>query len=128
MDKEIYTEAKKRMPSQREKLLEVLREAGHKGVLNTDLVDICIGYRSRIAEMYQMGYKVDVEHIERGVCIYTLLEEPVNPVKDIPTATSVVISEIENKFSGAITADTLIAILKEMNFNIVRKSGSHKIS
>lgn len=128
MDYTILKEAKKRMPTQRETLLKVLREAGRKGVLNTDLVDICIGYRSRIAELYQMGYQVDVEHLDKGVCIYTLVHEPETPITNIPTAISVITEAINEKYHGAITADTLATLLKEMNFNVVRKSGSHKVS
>lgn len=128
MDKTILQEATKRMPTQRETLLKILREAGKNGVLNTDLVEVCIGYRSRIAELYQMGYQIDVENVEKGVCIYTLIKEPETPVTNIPTAVSVVAREINEKFHGAITADNLLALLNEMNFNIVRKHGSHKVS
>ena len=128
MDNTILKEATKRMPTQREKLLKVLREAGRNGVLNTELVEICIGYRSRIAELYQMGYQIDVENVEKGVCIYTLRKEPETPVTNIPSAVSVVADEIQSKYHGAITADNLLALLQELNFNIVRKHGSHKVS
>lgn len=128
MNNIILVEARKRMPSQRERLLDVLRKAGSKGVLNTDLVEICIGYRSRIAELYQMGYKIDVENVEKGVCIYTLIKEPVAPIKDVPTAISVLQKEISDKFHGAITPESLVGLLQELNFNVVRKHGSHKLS
>ena len=124
----IYEETKRRAPTQRERLLEILREAGDKGVLNTDLVEVCIGYRSRIAELYQMGYKIDVEYLEQGVCIYTLRKEPVVPITEIPTAISMVSKTIDEEYSGAITSETLVAILKELNFNVVRRSGSHKFA
>lgn len=128
MDNTILVEAKKRMPSQRERILEVLREAGNNGVLNTDLVQLCIRYTGRLAELYQMGYKINVEHVEKGVCIYTLLEEPVTPIKDVPTAISVLLKEINETHGNAITSENLMALLQEMNFNVVRKGGSHKVS
>lgn len=128
MDKTILKEATKRMPTQRETLLDMLRKAGRNGVLNIELVEVCIGYRSRIAELYQMGYQIEVENVEKGVCIYTLIKEPATPIKDIPSALSVVVKEIEEKYRGAITADSLLSLLKEMNFNVVRKHGSHKLS
>lgn len=125
---EMLVDAQKRMPTQREILLKTLREAGHKGVLNTDLVEICIGYRSRIAELYQMGYDIRVENIERGVCIYTLVSEPEVPVKTVAPAVNVLAEKIQKDYHGAITADKLQDLLKELNFNVVRRAGSHKIS
>ena len=127
-DTTIYQEAVKRAPNQRERILNVLRQAGSKGVLNLDLVEICIGYRSRIAELYQMGYKIDVENVEKGAVIYTLREEPEHPKTNIPTAIQLVTKEIEETYHGAITTDGLIELLNKMNLNIVRKHGSHKVS
>jgi hypothetical protein len=128
MNNEILAEATKRMPSQRERILEVLRKAGRNGVLNTDLVKLCIRYTGRLAELYQMGYKIDVDNVEKGVCIYTLREEPKTLVTDIPTAISVLAKTITEDYHGAITPDTLTKLLKSMNFNVVRKAGSHKAS
>ncbi|MEX3625155.1 hypothetical protein [Viridibacillus arvi] len=128
MDNTILKEAVKRAPSQRERILGELRKAGKNGVLNTDLVKLCIRYTGRLAELYQMGYKIKVEYVEKGVCIYTLLEEPVSPIKSVPTAISVLVGEIEETYRGAITAENLVSLLQEMNFNVVRKCGSHKLS
>ncbi|HDR8453895.1 TPA: hypothetical protein QC364_000685 [Bacillus cereus] len=125
-DKTILNDAKKRTPTQRDRLLSILRKAGSNGVLNIDLVGVCIGYRSRIAELYQMGYKIDVENVDRGVCIYTLREEPEVPITNVPTAISVLTKEISEKYKGAITPEALVELLQDMNFNVVRKSGSHK--
>jgi hypothetical protein len=127
MNNTILMEAKKRMPSQREQILNRLREAGDRGVLNTDLVQLCIRYTGRLAELYQMGYKIDTDHVEKGIVLYTLREEPKVPVKDIPSAISVLAKEINETYHGAITAETLQALLQQMNFNVVRKSGSHKV-
>jgi hypothetical protein len=96
--------------------------------LNTELVEVCIGYRSRIAELYQMGYRIDVDNIERGAVIYTLVSEPEVIVTSIPTAISVVQKQIDEKYYGAITSENLVQLLKDLNFNVVRKSGSHKVS
>jgi predicted TIM-barrel enzyme len=128
VDVVILKEAKKRMPSQRERILHVLRQAGSNGVFNTDLVKLCIGYRSRIAELYQMGYKIEVENVDKGLCIYRLIEEPEEPIKNVPKAISIVVKEIKEKFGGSITADELVELLNEKGFNIVRKHGSHKVS
>lgn len=126
MDMTIYKDSVKRAPTQREIILDVLREAGDKGVLNIELVEICIGYRSRIAELYQMGYKVDVENVEKGACIYTLISEPEVPVTIVPKAVDVLAQKINEEYFGAITTDNLVELLGELNLNVVRKAGSHK--
>lgn len=125
-DVAIYQDAIKRAPTQRELVLNTLREAGDKGVLNTDLVKLCIRYTGRLAELYQMGYKVDVEYIEKGVCIYTLVSEPAKPITEVPKAISVLAKEIDEQFHGAITTENLIQLLQDKNFNVVRRGGSHK--
>lgn len=127
-DPTIYQESVKRAPTQRETLLKVLREAGSNGMLNIELVEICIGYRSRIAELYQMGYKIDVENVEKGAVIYTLRSEPEVPKTNIPTAISMITKAIEETYHGAITTDNLVALLAQMNLNVVRRQGSHKKS
>ncbi|MFQ3543683.1 hypothetical protein Q7A53_06325 [Halobacillus rhizosphaerae] len=124
--KEIYKEAMDRKPTQKQKILEVLRQAGEKGVLNTELVQIAIGYRSRIAEMYQVGYRIDVENIDRGVCRYTLKHEPDLEQTNKPSAIQLLITEINKKHSGNVNSKELMSILSSNNFNVVRKSGSHK--
>jgi hypothetical protein len=126
-DVEIYKDSVKRAPSQRETILNKLREAGVNGVLNLELVDICIGYRSRIAELYQMGYKIDCDNVEKGAVIYTLRSEPATPITNVPTAISVLTNEINDR-GGIIDTEDLIELLGDLNFNVVRKHGSHKKS
>lgn len=123
-ENEIYEEAMTRKPTQKQLILKVLRQAGDNGVLNTDLVEICIGYRSRIAEMYQAGFKIDVENLKRGVCKYTLRSEPEIEKTNIKSAFEIIASHV--KTNGSVTSDELVELLNKFNFNIVRRGGSHK--
>lgn len=122
----ILESAKKRKPNQRQIVLEKLRKAGDKGLLNTELVKVCIGYRTRISELYKMGYKIDCDHVATSVCRYTLREEP-EFEKEIlyEKAYDVTMKHIED-IGGNISKEQLIEFLKENGFNIVRKNGSYK--
>ena len=126
-DKSIFKEAKKRNPNQREFILRILRDAGDNGILNKDLVKICIGYRSRIAELYQMGYKINCENIKQGICKYTLIEEPIVPIKNKPSAIDILKETIDKTLNGAVSSENLEELLNKLNLNVVRKAGSHKV-
>lgn len=119
-------EVDKRSSSQRETILSLLRKAGAYGVTNHDLVKVCIGYRSRIAEMYQMGYKIDSVQTAPSEFLYVLKHEPDTPVdyKTIPKAKGLLAQEVEK--IGSVDAVTLLEIIDELGFNVVRKQGYHK--
>lgn len=121
--KSIYQDSKHRSPSQRDQIVKRLRMAGRQGVANTDLVKMCIGYRSRIAELYQMGYKIDVVNLEGGVVQYILRKEPkvIQCLKSKPTAISMLVESL-----GEDVSEVLIQKLEELNLSVVRKSGAHK--
>jgi hypothetical protein len=124
--KNIYQDALKRTPTQKETILEKLRDAGSNGVLNTDLVQICIRYTSRLQEMYQEGYRIDVDNLGKGVCNYTLISEPLVKAKPQP-ALDVLINHIDqSKLNCSVTTEQLLDLLDEFGFNIVRKCGSFK--
>ena len=118
--------AVKRSPSQRTVIIQKLRKAGKKGMLNTDLVKIGIGYRTRISELYKMGYVIDCTYESKGVCRYTLKAEPeVERELDTVKAYQVVYDKIE-QLRGFIKKEELMEFLEENNFQIVRKNGSYK--
>lgn len=119
-------EVDKRSGSQRETILDLLRKAGRFGVTNHELVKVCIGYRSRIAEMYQMGYKIKTVQTATSEFLYVLVSEPDTPVdyKAIPKAKGILAQEVESR--GVVDAITLMEIIDELGFNIVRKQGYHK--
>jgi hypothetical protein len=129
IDKNIFEEVKKRIPTQRTRLLKILRAAGEEGVLNTELVKVCIGYRSRIAELYQQGYEIECHHVEgvSGLCTYILRREPESKRKPKP-AIDIFEEQLKNKLPSSANSviDILADVLKNSNLNIVRRAGSHK--
>lgn len=117
---------KERIPTQREKILNLLREAGSKGVTNSYMSKIALNYKARIQELYEKGYVIEVESLKRGLFRYTLLEEPESVQEKPPRAIDVLKQNIHVKYGGAITSEQLESILDNMNFQVVRRSGFHK--
>ena len=54
-----YDEAQNRIPSQIEKIVSRLREAGEDGVTSADLSEICLRYGARLSELYMRGYRIE---------------------------------------------------------------------
>lgn len=125
---ESYEDAKQRIPSQKEKIINLLRDAGEEGVLNTELVKHCIRFNARISELYAEGYKINVEHLGKGMYKYVLISEPKRRHEIPKSALEIVLNEIHEKYQGKIEAQDLQRILAFNNFHIVRKPGSYKFA
>lgn len=123
-----YEEAKPRIPSQKERILNMLKEAGSEGVTNSTLSNVAIRFTSRIQELYQEGYKIDIEPVENGIYRYILVSEPAIKKSKPEKAVNIVRRSIKEKFNGQVTADELINLLNENGFNIVRRYGAIKSS
>jgi hypothetical protein len=117
-----YIEAKKRIPSQRLKMVKMLKEAGEQGVTNVQFVNVGLGYGARLTELYQMGYEIDVDSLANGVYKYILRKEP-GDIKSVMKAVEEIMMEIDRDYDGSITAKELESLLKSKNFRIVRRHG-----
>jgi hypothetical protein len=120
-----YVEAQERIPTQREKILNALINAGSTGVTNTQLSNMCIRWNSRMGELYAQGYKIDTVLVADGVYRYILREQPKTKRKPKP-ALSLLLGEIKDKYDDIICADDLKRILEENSFMISRKGGTYK--
>jgi hypothetical protein len=119
-----YAEAKYRIPSQKEKMINLLREAGENGVTNKEFQNICIRWTARISELYKDGYEIDMQQVNGGIYKYVLKKEP-GMKKSYDRAVDELIGEIDEKYNGSITGEDLEQLLKSKKFNVVRQSGSY---
>ncbi len=69
-----------RSPSQRSKIISLLRERGKQGALNYELARIGLRYSSRLRECRIQGFKIETDHICEDLYRYRLVEEPVTPM------------------------------------------------
>jgi hypothetical protein len=123
-----YIEAKQRTPNQREKILKLLRAAGSEGLTNVALKDVCVRWSSRIQELYQEGYTIDVIPVKNGIYKYIFISEPEVKRSKPKQAVSLVVSEIDGRYDGTITSEDLQTLLDSMGMKIVRKIGTHKVA
>lgn len=117
---EFFEEAKKRMPTQKEMILNALREVGQEGLTNEELNKISYRYSDRIYQLKTAGYVIDVELIGRGLTKYTLQEGMLNKV-DKRSGIEVVKDEIDSKYDGKVTPEQLSSLIESLGLNVVRK-------
>lgn len=68
-----------RAVNQRSHILQLLREAGASGVVNTELYRVCFRPPSRICELRQQGYSIRTIRESESRFRFVLLQEPDQP-------------------------------------------------
>jgi hypothetical protein len=120
---EIYDESKERTPSQRQLILNELRKAGDKGVLNIDMTSISHRWGARIQELYVQGYEIELYNHGEGVVRYTLISEP-ESLGTLKTrkAKDILLDVIGE---GEVDGEELSFLLDELGLNVTRKAGTY---
>lgn len=120
-----YNETLKRIPSQMEKIINVLREAGEEGVTNVTLCAISFKYDARLSELRRKGYEIETFYEGKSIFRYVLKKIPADE-KFHMNATDEILLLIDEKFDGEITSDQLKKLLEYKHFHITRRSGWYK--
>jgi hypothetical protein len=65
-------------PTRRELALQLLRDAGRRGVHTGDFLAAGVGgrYGARLQELRDLGYVIEAHHVRLGQWLYVLLGEP----------------------------------------------------
>lgn len=119
---------KQRTPSQRQRILTLLRESGEQGTTNAELKNIALRYNARIQELYELGYEISTETYENGITTYKLISEPEIENKANQAAIDILLQQVNSLYKGNVNANDLINLLDELNFTVKRKINSHKKS
>lgn len=117
-----YKEAIERIPTQTEKIINLLKEAGKDGVTNFALAKICLKYDARISELRRKGYEIETVYEGKTVYKYVLKKVPSND-RFFMNATDEILMIVDQKFDGYITSKQLKKLLDYKHFHIIRKSG-----
>lgn len=115
----MYKEAKERIPNQKVRIIEALRLAGESGLTNKQLSKIAMRYTARMAELYKMGYNIKLDNLGSGVVKYTLLSEPVKPVKQENALQK--IESMIRQMGGEVTMSQLKEMLTYNNIIVAHK-------
>lgn len=125
MTNAIYKESKQREKSQKSVILDELKHAGSKGVLNTELNDIMLRFGQILYLLHLDGYKIRKENVGNGIVKYTLLNS--NPAQKVKreSGLDIVKREMQNVSSNIepfnISAVDLEFILESNNLQIIHK-------
>jgi hypothetical protein len=65
-----------RRPSQRDRILDLLRERGSAGATNVELNAICYRYGGRLFELRKCGFTIRTESLGGGLFKFYLMAEP----------------------------------------------------
>jgi hypothetical protein len=120
-----YFEARQRIPTQAERIINLLKEAGADGVSNIELSKISLKYDARICELRMQGYEIETTHEKKGVYKYFLIKTPSNDFLYL-NATDEILMMIATDFDGSIEENELKNLLIFKHFHITRKSGWYK--
>lgn len=120
-----FDEAQRRIPSQKQKIINVLRDAGEEGVTNTELVQISLKYDARLSELYKEGYIITNEHLGNGVYKYVLKAMP-GQLVFYPDALSTFINGVAKNRDGMIAFEDIPELLDELDINMCFKAGYYK--
>jgi hypothetical protein len=115
-----YEDALNRIPSQRERIVNLLKDAGEEGVLNTQLNNICLRYGARISELVSMGYVIDIKREGKGLYRYFLKKVP-SEIQYHKRAEDEILYIIDADYDGMIETLELKKLLLEKDFHIIRK-------
>lgn len=117
-----FEEAQGRIPSQLDKIIDLLKEAGEEGVTSKQLSEIGLRYGARISDLYKLGYKIELVHLNKGLYKYILRSTP-SEVKIFQNAEEIILQTILLDYPDGITAWQLKDLLEENGFHIRRNSG-----
>ncbi len=119
-----FEEAKGRIPSQIEKIITLLKNAGEEGVTNTELSKISLQYSARLMELRLKGFVIETIAIKNGVYKY-VLKKMADEIY-YTNATDDILMMIKHDYQDAISSEQLRALLIKKYFNIQRKAGWFK--
>lgn len=115
---------KARRNSHRAKILNMLRNAGKKGVLNTEMSQVALRYGGTLGELYSRGYEIEKTNVGNGVYKYTLISEPKTEIVEHAKAKDILIDMVNSL--GEIDGEELSWLLDELGFDVKRKANSYK--
>jgi hypothetical protein len=112
---------RKRLATQRQKIIQMFRDAGEDGVTNVDMSEISLRYGGHINEMYRQGYKMKKLNLGGGVFRYWLISIP-SQINIPENAHDIFMDEVESRLGADISAE-ISEIYDDLYFHCVRRNG-----
>lgn len=117
-------EERKRLLTQRQKIVEALRNAGDEGMTNAELNKIGLRFGGSLGELYKLGYKIRKEKEHGGTWRYFFISEP-SQFKVHNKASDIFVEEVIKR-GGNIDYWAIKPLLNELNLQMNRRSGYYQ--
>jgi len=111
----------RRYITQKQKIINALKDAAPEGVTNSDLAKISLRYGAHLGILYRQGYRVNKLELDGGLVKYFLMSEPSN-TQYFNNAQEEVLAEMGSAFGREISGE-LEKLLEDKHFHIIRKNG-----
>lgn len=127
-----FDDAQQRIPSQKEKIVNLLRDAGEDGVTNAELARIGLRYGARLTELYKEGFIIDNEPVENSESLYKyVLKAMPGTVTIHQDAETLLVAALLEKFDGGFVdiyevVQALPKILDDEFLRVTRKPGYYR--
>ena len=112
---------RKRLATQREKIIQMLIDAGDDGVTNIEMSFVSLRYGGHINELYRQGYKIKKMNLGGGVFRYWLISRP-SQIRIPENAHDIFMNEVERRCGEEMSAE-VSEIFDDLYFHTVRKNG-----
>jgi hypothetical protein len=111
----------KRLLTQKQKIINALKDAGEDGMTNAELSKISLRYGGHIGNLYREGYKIKKYNLDGGLYKYVFVSEP-STIKFFRNAQEEIIEDMGDIFGDSVS-DELKNLLDTKHFHIVRRNG-----
>lgn len=115
-------EVEKRIPSQRDRIVNLLLKRGERGATNEELSKISLAYQTRIFELTEQGYVFKLKSLGEWLVNYTLVSVPTTPSPPRTPIKDIVIESINEDYGGLMDVSSLHELLEHCNAFVSRKS------
>lgn len=112
-----------RQASQREKVLQLLRDNKDTGITNADLSYVSLRYGGHLGALYQEGFKISKEALGGGLYNYKLLEEPPENYQGKMKAFDVLKEALKSACS--LDEDKFDSMMDELGLSVRYKAGTY---
>ena len=112
----------RRLITQRQKIINALKDAGSDGCTNAELSKISLRYGGHLGNLYRQGYKIIKYNLDGGLYKYVLLSEPSN-IHFFRSAQEELVDAMNERIGDVEITEQVQSLLEELHFQVVRKNG-----
>jgi hypothetical protein len=108
--------------TQKQKIIDALRDAFPDGVTNAELNKISFRFGGHIGTLRKEGYRIKTIELDGGLTKYFWISEP-SKTDTFQNAQEQILADIYIGYDDSISSEELKGLLDARHFHIIRKNG-----